>query len=206
MNQLLINGCYDEKTLRSFLDLGVTRFAFDLRSKSPNLVPFNQLKIFAEILAGKEIVLIFENDRTATILSFLDMLKSSPVKCVLEFRDFREADYYKSLQHPFLWMFEPGSDWANILQVPFLKGVLLPILMKDRFQEMPMLWSIIEERKLDVYLHAESFAEAEIYISEKDLLLSIDVTKEVEVSYRNIDQKRLRDMRIWRKLNEITSI
>ena len=134
MNQLLINGCYDEKTLRSFIDLGVSRLAFDLRAKSPNLVPFNQLKIFSEILAGKEIVLIFENDRTSTILSFLDMLKSSPVSCVLEFRDYREADYYKSLQQPFFWMFEPGSDWLNILQVPHIKGVLLPISMKDKFK------------------------------------------------------------------------
>ncbi len=206
MNQLLINGCYDEKTLRSFLDLGVSRFAFDLRAKSPNLVPFNQLKKFSELLAGKEIVLIFENDRSATILSFLDMLKSSPVSCVLEFRDFREADYYKSLKHPFLWMFEPGSDWANILQVPFLKGVLLPVSFKDKFQELPKLWSIIEERKLDVYLHADSFAEAEVYINDKDLLISVDVTKEVEESYRNIDQKKLKAMRFWRKLNEITSI
>lgn len=206
MNQLLIHGCYDEKTLRSFLDLGVSRFAFDLRAKSPNLVPFNQLKVFSEILAGKEIVLIFENDRTATIASFLDMLKSSPVTCLLEFRDFREADYYKSLQQPFLWVFEPGSDWMNILKVPLLKGVLLPVFLKEKFQELPELWSIIEERGLDVYLHAESFAVAEDFVSESNLLLSVDVTKEVEKSYRNIDHKMLKEMRIWKKLNENTSI
>lgn len=205
MKQLLINGCYDQQTFQTLTDLGITRFAFDLRARSPNLVTFAQLQEFAKILSGQEVVLIFENDRQTTIASSLDLLKGS-VKCLLEFRDYREADYYRMVSHPFLWMFNPEGDWKNILKVPALKGILLPIVFKEQYSSLPDLWQGIEQRGLDVYLHAENFEIASAFVSQSELNLSVDMTDEVETNYRQVDQERLKHLKIWRKLNENIAI
>jgi hypothetical protein len=205
MKQLLINGCYDQQTFQTLTDLGITRFAFDLRARSPNLVTFTQLQEFTKILSGKEVVLIFENDRQSTIASFLDLLKDS-VKCLLEFRDYREADYYRMANHPFLWMFNPEGDWKNILNVASLKGILLPLSLKEQYSRLPDLWKGIEERGLDVYLHAGTFEIASAFVSEPELKLSIDMTEEVESKYRQVDQELLKHLNFWRKLNENIAI
>ena len=61
---------------------------------------------------------------------------------------------------------------------------------------------MIEEREVPIWLHAENFLEAEFFESKKNIQPSLDLTAEIQVSYRSVDQTRLSTMKLWRKLNE----
>ena len=58
---------------------------------------------------------------------------------------------------------------------------------------------MIQERNLKVVLHVESFSDLELYVHEKNLSLSIDLGKEMELGFRRIDQNRLLNLNVWRK-------
>lgn len=202
----LVHGCYDRATLATLRELGLTQFGFDLRATSPNLVPFAELRALIATLRPERLILTFQNDRESTVLSFLDLLKAEAPQLLPEFRDRRDVSFYHSLHTPFLWMFHPDGDWRNILMLPNCKGVLLPLAWRSHYEREPWLWSLIEERGLEVYLHADTFAEATTLSELKDVSLSLDLTNEVESSYRRVDQERLKQMQLWRKLNEAPSL
>ena len=184
------------------MSLGLKRFAFDLRGRSPNLVPFNELLSFLNKLPNQEVVLIFEDDKETTILSFLDLLKSVNCPILLEFRDNRPLAFYQSLQRPFLWMFRPEADWQSIFESDFLRGIILPLKDKETFQAHPQLWTAIEAKNLEVFLHTEKTDEAGELMSQQGVNVSWELTSEVELGYRRVDQEKLKSLKIWRKLNE----
>lgn len=208
MTNHLVHGCYDRATLITLKELGIKRVAFDLRARSPNLIPFRDLLTLLKELDSNsaEVVLIFQNDKRDTVLSFLDMLKTGPFKIVLEFRDQNDLSYYHSLNAPFLWMFHPDADWKNILILPTLKGVLLPLKWRNEYKIQTELWEIIEHRNLEVYLHSDNLEEASELSDLSGVNLSMDLTSEVEKSYRCVDQERLKKMKIWSMLNEIIAL
>jgi hypothetical protein len=202
----LIHGCYNKTTLTTLRSLGFDYFGYDLRALSPNLIPFNELKNLLQEFRPDEVVLTFENERESTVLSFLDLLKDLGARILPEFRDNREVSWYHILDRPFLWMFHPDGDWRNILQLSQLRGVLLPLTWRKFYENENFLWRLIEERNLQVYLHADTFAQAGLLDQFTDLNLSLDLTREVETSYRNVDQDLLARMQLWRKLNENPSL
>jgi len=99
-------------------------------------------------------------------------------------------------------MFHPAGDWKSILAAKKIQGILLPLKWQDDYHKYPELWKLIEDKHLEVYLHAENFEEALIPNVDLGLNLSVDLTQEVEFGYRVIDQNKLKEMKIWRKLNE----
>ncbi|HXH75177.1 MAG TPA: hypothetical protein VNJ08_09450 [Bacteriovoracaceae bacterium] len=202
MRNLLVHGCYDRATLNTLTNLGIKRIAFDLRATSPNLIPFKELLSLLQQYNAEEIVLTFQNDKQNTVLSFLDLLKDEPFKILLEFRDQKDITYYHSLNVPFLWMFHPEADWKNIMLLRKLKGVLLPLKWKEDYQEQGELWDIIEQRNLEVFLHAENFEDAQELSHLNEINLSLDLTAEIETGYRRVDQELLKKMELWSKLNE----
>ena len=205
MNSLLIHGCYDPITLKALKELGVKDFAFDLRAKSLNLIPFKILDSLITQVEGR-VFLVFENDRHSTITSTLDLLKQTGKSFTLIFRDLGTFDYYQEVEVPFFWMFHPAGDWRTILTAKNLQGLFLPLKWQDDYQKYPELWKFIEKRHLEVYLHAENFEEALIPDLDLGLNLSIDLSSEVEAEYRLVDQKKLKEMKIWRKLNESSAL
>jgi hypothetical protein len=64
---------------------------------------------------------------------------------------------------------------------------------------------MIHARDLKVILHVESFLDLELYVHEKNLNLSVDLGKEMEIGFRQIDQFRLTNLSIWRTTYEIAS-
>jgi hypothetical protein len=200
MKSLLVHGCYDRVTLKTLLDLGVEKLAFDLRATSTNLIPLHDLKGLLDEVKAKDLFLIFEDDSAQTIYAFLDLLKGAEV--TLEFRDKKEVSFYESIHHPFVWMFNPEASWKEILKIPYLKGVLLPLALKNLYEVLPELWDLIEARNLSVFLHASSFDETATIKDFKDLDLSLDLSAEVETSYRLINQEKLKHMPLWRKFHE----
>ncbi len=127
MKLLLVNGIYDESTLETLVANGVVNFGFDLRAKSPNLIPFHKLNQMLLNLKDKNIFLQFENDLKTTVLSFLNLLESHQRKFNLLFRDAQDPIYYEKLQLPFYWMFDPAADYRAMLALDGIKGLFLPL-------------------------------------------------------------------------------
>lgn len=202
MKGLLVHGCYDQSTFQTLSTLGVENFAFDLRAKSLNLVTFKNLKEILSVSKFQTQVLIFENDTRETILSFLDLLKDTGKTFILEFRDNREASFYASFGVPYLWYFRPDGDWEKILTSGKCEGIILPLKHQPLYQDLPHLWTLIEEKEIPIWIHAENFQEAEFFENKKSIQPSLDLTTEIQVSYRSVDQTRLSTMKLWRKLNE----
>lgn len=202
---LLIHGVFDATTLKTLQSLNVPRIGFDLRGKSVNLVAFHVLKNLIPSFKLAQAYLTFENDKLATVNSFLSLLGDDKEKFNLEFRDTQHVSFYASLNHSFTWFFHPEGDWQNILTLPNLKALVLPVKYQDIYQQLPKLWQMVEARKLEVVIHVESFSDLELYLHEKNLTLSVDLSKEMEVGFRQVDQFRLLNLSIWRNDYEIAS-
>lgn len=204
MSSLLIHGCYDSKTFETLRDKKISEFAFDLRPRSFNLISFSELTKLLKNCISERIFLTFANERPETILSYLGLLKNHSQSFTLLFRDQRERSFYENLNVPFYWMFESTADWASIMESKNLQGIFLPLKFQNFFHRNPEFWQIIEEKNLDVYLHAENFEQSLFVNLGQDMKLSIDLTSEVEDGYRKVDQDRMKNMKIWR-FNESSS-
>lgn len=202
---LLIHGVFDAQTLKTLQNLNVSRIGFDLRGKSLNLIPFHVLKSLIPTFKLQQHYLIFENDRPETVMSFLNLLGEEKNKFELEFRDNLSSTYYASINHPFTWFFHPEGDWQNILSLPHIRGIVLPVKFQTAYKGLPKLWHMIQERNLQVIIHVESFSELELYVSEKNLILSVDLGKEMEVAFRQVDHSRLMNLSFWRMTHEVAS-
>lgn len=203
--ELLIHGVFDATTLKTLNALHVPRIGFDLRGKSLNLIPFHVLKSLIPSFKSQKNYLTFENDKAETVMSFLSLLGEEKNKFELEFRDTQHVSFYASIKHPFNWFFNPEADWESILTLPHLQAVILPVKLQESYQGLHKLWHIIQAQNLQVILHVESFSDLELYVHEKNLTLSVDLGKEMEIGFRQIDQFRLMKLSIWRTTYEIAS-
>jgi hypothetical protein len=203
--EILIHGVFDATTLKTLQTLNAPRIAFDLRGKSLNLIPFHVLKSLIPYFKSHINYLTFENDKAETVVSFLSLLGEEKHKFQLEFRDTQHVSFYASIKHPFSWFFNPDGDWENILTLPDLKSLVLPVKYQETYQNLPKLWHMIQSRNLEVILHVESFSDLELYTQEKNLTISVDLGKEMEICFRQIDQFRLMNLSIWRNTYEIAS-
>lgn len=192
MKSTLVHGCYDADTLRTLKENGIQQFGFDLRGRSPNLVPFHHLKEFLKDFSGSKVNLIFENDKPSTIASFLNMLAGNGCSYQLEFRDQQTAEAYDAYELPYFWMFSPAADWKKILSSRNIRGVLLPLEHKSFYQKNQQFWQLIEMRSLEAYIHAVNFSEALKLEKNSGALISVDLSREMEKGFRVIDQDKLR--------------
>lgn len=199
MTRLLIHGLYDAKTLETLKSSVACHFAFDLRARSPNLVPFHQLLQLLKNLPTETVYLTFEDDRPETIHSILNMLKNEPFRFHLIFRDHQSVRFYEQLGLPYLWMFNPQGDWRSILNTTHVSGVLLPMKWQQSYENNSELWNLIEYRNLEVFIHADSFAEAASIEIGANVKLSLDLTSEIETGFRKVDQDKLKVMKLWSK-------
>lgn len=199
MNSLLIHGVYDAKTLGTLKDKGIKEISFDLRGRSPNLITWSCLQDILKTLTTQEVFLTFGDDKKETIKSFLNLLNGD---FKLIFRDNQEAEFYQSIGSKFYWMYSPSGDWKNILSSSNCLGILLPLKFEREYKNLPAMWTLMEEKNLDVYLHAETFEETIFIKNASDVKLSIDLSAEVESSYRMVDQNKLSRLRIWSHRDE----
>lgn len=202
MKGLLVHGCYDQATLRTLESVGVSAFGFDVRPRSANLVTYRSLREILSVLKAQEVILVFENDSRDTIYSFLDLMKDTGKSFLLQFRDNRPAEFYEGIGRPFLWYFSPEADWMRILRTKNCDGVILPLKHQSLYHNLPHLWTLIEERNLRLWLHAETFQEATFFEGKKNIQASLDLSGEVHSSFRAVDQVQLKNMKLWRNLNE----
>lgn len=200
MNGLLIHGVFDSRTLMTLKDKGINEFSFDLRGRSFNFIPLKDLQILLGELTSEKIFLTFENDKITTINSTLNLLRNEPFKFYLIFRDQQSGAFYEEVSSPFYWMFHPEGDWKTILSLEQCKGILLPLKFQKEYLNLPELWNLTEKKNIEVYLHAETFEETLFITHSQDINLSIDLSAEVEQSYRNVDQDKLSNMKIWSRL------
>jgi hypothetical protein len=198
MHEILIHGVFEEATLETLFSKGVRQIGFDLRPRSSELITFKQLKYLLGRHKFSKKILMFADEKPEVILSSLDLLKDFGRDFLLEFRDQQTAAWYRQLNYPFLWMFHPYADWEGILESDMLMGILLPLEWRSHYQALPRLWELIEQRHLDVYLHANNFAEAEELKNNNSVSLSLDLAGEFLNGPRSIDQERLSNHLLWR--------
>jgi hypothetical protein len=196
MKSLLVHGCYDLETFRILKAIGVRNFGFDMRPLSPNLVTFSELK---KILNEKGIergTLVFENEKLSTIASSVDILKEFGASLDLEFRDSQSSQYYSLTGLPFSWVWRPEGDWRNILELPNLNGIILPTRSRSTLLNVEF-WETLQQKEIEVFIHADSFGEAQKLAQDPELCLSLDLGAEFETSYRKIDHNKLRNHKLW---------
>jgi len=196
MKSLLVHGCYDIETFRVLEALGVRSFGFDMRPQSPNLVTFGELK---KILSGRVLeraILVFENEKLSTIVSAVDLLRDSGTRLELEFRDSQSSQYYELTKLPFFWVWRPEGDWRNILELSNLKGIILPTKSRSSLMDAEF-WDLLQKKSVEVYIHADSLAEAEALALDPELSLSLDLSRDIETSYRKVDLEKLRNHKLW---------
>jgi hypothetical protein len=199
MNSLLVHGVYDAKTLGTLKDKGIKEISFDLRGRSANLIAFSELQNLLKSLSIQEVFLTFGDDKKETIKSFLNLLNGN---FKLIFRDNQIAEFYQGLGSPFYWMYSPTGDWQSILKTPNCLGVFIPLKYEQEYKKLSAMWTLIEEKNLDVYLHADTFEQTVFIKNAGDVKLSIDLSSEMETSYRTVDQNKLSQQKIWSRLNE----
>ena len=86
--------------------------------------------------------------------------------------------------------------------MPQLRTIVLPVKYEYAYQNLPKFWDMVQYRNLQVIVHVETFKDLELYVQEKNLILSVDLGRDFESSFRKIDQSRLSNLRIWRISNE----
>lgn len=185
MGVLILNGVYDLDLINNHKSPAI-RWAVDFRGRSPQFITFAQFKQVAHSLhADDKMMLTFENESAATIFSFLDIIKKEnlrPQWC-LQFRDKLEPSYYQQFDFNFSWVFNAEANWREIIELPKLESLILPVDQASHLDDV--FWDRIEARGLEVYLHFNSFEEFFRFKNlNKDLSISLDLTSEIELSYR----------------------
>lgn len=82
------------------------------------------------------------------------------------------------------------------MELPNLKGVILSTKDRESLFDAE-LWDLLQKRSLEVRIHAETLAEAEALAKDPELSLSLDLTGEIERSYRRVDLEKLRNHKLW---------
>lgn len=200
MNRLLIHGVFHLSTLHILKNMGVRDVSFDIRPQSLNFVPTKDLKLLIDNAFDRSF-LTFADEKIETIKSYLNLLGDRP-NLRLIIRDNVNYSFFRNLNEPFFWMFDPAGDWRAILSLDYAQGILLPLKFQNIYKNMADLWHLIEEKKLDVFIHTSSFEEARFINLNENVQISIDMTSEVESSYRQVDEGKLKSLMIWRKVNE----
>lgn len=196
MKNLLFQGIYDKKTFLHLKNLGIQDFSFDLRPESPNLMTFSEAKNILSLATTEHFFLVFSKENSNTIRSYKNLLNYNPQKLTTIIRDHFQLSELNQLDD-FYWMFHPVSDWRDILRLPQLKGVFLPLNFQDFYNLEPDVWRMIDARGLDVYLHASSVEQSLALEFDQNLKLSMDLSFEVESGYRMVDYKKLNQLKIW---------
>jgi hypothetical protein len=195
MTSLLVHGCYDAFTLKTLSSMGVQDFGFDLRPQRPNFLTLEELRGLLRTLLCEEVVLTFGHEKQKTILAMLDLLKDLPMDFLPEFRDERPAAEYEAIGVPFLWLFHPGAKWQEILRVPNLEAVLLPLRWQEWYHSEPGFWALVEKYEVRVLLHAETFDEANFFVGKQELAMSLDLATGWEKGFRQMDPEKLRKLK-----------
>lgn len=107
MRYLRITGIYDQNTIRVLKNLGIQRFAFDLRPVSMNFVQSHKVATIIEQTfgMGDSYALQFDKDKDFVINGVLDKLSSAVARedLLLEFCSSRELVDCESFKLPFIW-------------------------------------------------------------------------------------------------------
>lgn len=196
MNSLLVHGCFDRETAGILKQLGVKEIVFDLRGKSLNLITYEELKNILLILKEHKLYLKFQDESETMIRSYLDLLKDYQIQFTLIF-----TGVPKEVDERFYWFYSKELDYKAILNKKNILGVILPIKEKESFKSDHEFWELVDQKKLDVYLHGEE-DELETYFGTEGMKLSFDLDSGSEEGYRKVDMDSMQKKKIWRILNE----
>lgn len=199
MNSLLIHGCFDLETAKLLNQLGARELALDLRGKSLNLVTYEELKNILPLLKTQRLFLKFQDESETMIRSYLDLLKNYRKDFTLIY-----TALPKEVDEKFFWFYSKESDYKTVFSNKNITGVILPLNEKEHFVDDRNFWELINEKKLETYLHGEEEI-LESFFGQKEVKLSFELSAGLQENYRKVDMDSLQKKKIWRILNENTS-
>src|SRR5690606_7524370 len=133
-----VDGIYDIRTVNQLLDLGVTRFSFDLRPRSLNFVQhYRVIEIVKQIGLRPKIVFCFHfaDEHPMLIEKFIEDLSSAAAitkeqwsgdQLELEFSGREDFGFLDTFNVPYRWHLFKGASWSKAAKAKNLKGIVLP--------------------------------------------------------------------------------
>lgn len=206
-----VDGIYDLRTLQQLVELGVRRFAFDLRPRSLNFIQhYRTIEIVSQatLAAQKQFYFHFADENTLLIQKFLDDLAAqtgitqedwNQGRVQLEFSGREDFSVMDTFGVPYRWFMHAGADWANIKRAQNLRGLILPFeYLEDAHEKgsISHLCANLYTNFPNQTFHLARSWGANVFPSLTDLFdfedIALAINHEVEVCFRNVDNHKLR--------------
>ena len=198
-----IDGIYDEQTLLSCVEEGVSHFGFDFRPKSFN---FLQQHVFMEMLKKFDrpdfyFHLHFDSESDFVVKKFCDdilKIKNFSDKYILNFEELNSVDFFSQFSFPFIVKYRPGLDYSDFFENKYFKGFTFDYFeLEENYLQnlnsqyanklLTNIFQKISDRNLlsilkvdwDTHFHTGLFE----FLSFSHISLSIN--QKMEISYRN---------------------
>ncbi|MBT3981868.1 MAG: hypothetical protein HOE90_10970 [Bacteriovoracaceae bacterium] len=207
-----IDGVYDDRTMRALSEIGTRHIGFDFRPLSLNFIQnhiFQDL-IFRYFNSNSKYYLRFENEKDFVVQSFLDSIserfgeKTLINNFVLEFSGDMPKEYYQTFKVPFIWHYDEGNSWQELMGLDNLKGIVLDIKILEYLHVqgrlhsfVQVLYQLIQSHKrfdlLDLILKInwDSHIIPSLFEFFDLGIISLGIGPEVEECYRNVDLTRM---------------
>lgn len=206
-----IEGIYNQETILPLIDIGLTRWLFDLRPKSFNFIQQYKFKKIIEDFGtnAENIFLLFSREKKEVVESFLDIIKEVSAKnggigkYILEFEDFNSTDNFEKYNFPYyLRIDNRNSIPSHFLKLNNLKGFVIDFNFLHALHEEDTLWNYAENLRSQLGHHKKFTLvlkgdwDSNIFHSINELIsfdyLSLPINHKVELSYRVVDKEGLK--------------
>ncbi len=203
--KIRIGGIYDKRTLKSLIEQGITKFAFDFRPRSFNfLQQYIFIELMKEFFSSKHSYYLCYGVESSVMIqkNIDDLIKVFGEKLVrenffLEFYSDEERDFYSQFGLKFLQSLPLHVSFNNGVQTNDLwKGIILDYDLIRSLHENNNLLSLAsnistyskKEQTFEIIFqvpwHEGIISSVFDYLPIKTLTL--DISSQVEICYRNV--------------------
>lgn len=212
--EIVIQGIYDQRTIKFLRTKSINRYHFDFRPLSLNLMSMHNFQLFLEdekTLKGTYGLHFFE-EKDFVIKGFLENIGKKVADphdiknhFLLEFSDSINNSYYDQFKLPFWWHYQDDGNFIHILKAKYIRGIVLSQkyiidLVNQSYHEqfIRSFYQIWENKKRDdIKLILQVDADFSLIPIIYDLFelsgLSYEIGPSVEVCYRNVHLKKLEE-------------
>lgn len=223
MGRIRIDGVYDLRTLHSLQNIEIKDLGFDFRPLSFNFLQqykfmdfvedlkqsqtLNELKLYCHFCdESNDVIQKIKND-------YLELYPKDQL--MLEFSDFREASFYRNLEHDFIWHYKAEFGVLDILKVPNLRGIVLDYHFLhqlhldgvfDAFFNhfMQQILPKLRTPGFQLILHCDW--DSDLFPSLFDFvdfqMITLSINSKIEVCYRNVDiSKATQNIHFYKQLS-----
>lgn len=211
MGRIRIDGVYDLRTLHLLKDIEIKDLGFDFRPLSFNFLQQHKFMDFVEVLKGSNTLKDFMLychfcEESVDVINkikndYLELYPKEQLK--LEFSDFRPAEFYRQLDHDFIWHYKAEFGVLDILKAPNLRGIVLDYHFLhqlhldgvfDAFFNHFMQQVLPKLKTPGFQLILKCDWDSDLFPSLFDFvdfqMISLAINSKIEICYRNVDTSK----------------